>query len=83
MVITMGPKMGVYARDLSTAFTKLELVMPIPIADPADDATPVKMYRWKSQVRDFEDKTKAFIGFKAMVLLMVEGQCTEAIHPSQ
>ena len=27
--------------------------------DPANDATPVQMHRWKSQEREFEDKTKA------------------------
>ena len=30
-------------------------------------------------MRDFEDKTKAFVGFKAKVFLKVEGQCTEAM----
>ena len=30
-------------------------------------------------MRDFEDKTKASIGFKARVFLKVEGQCTEAM----
>ena len=74
----MGSDTGLYARDLAMAFTKLDLVMPVPIVDPANDATPVQMHHWKSQVREFEDKTKAFIGFKAMVLLKMEGQCTKA-----
>ena len=73
MAITMGSDIGVYGRDLSMAFTKLDLVMPIPIKDPVDDATPVQMHRWKSQVREFEDKTMALIGFKANVFLKVEG----------
>ena len=46
--------------------------MPVPIVDPANDATPVQMHRWKAQVRDLEDKTKAFTGFKAKVFLKVE-----------
>ena len=74
MAITMGSDIGVYGRDLSMAFTKLDLVMPIPIKDPVDDATPVQMHRWKSQVREFEDKTMALIGFKAKVFLKVEGR---------
>ena len=78
MAITMGSDMGVYARDLATAFTNKDLVMPVPIADPAD-TTPVQMHRWILQVKEKEDKTKPSIGFKAMVLLKVEGQCTEAI----
>ena len=53
--------------------------MPVPIVDPADDATPVQMHRWTSQKKEFEDKTKAFIGLKAKVFLKVEGQCTEAM----
>ena len=61
-------------------FTTLDLVMPVPIVDPADDtATTVQMHRWKSQEREFEDKTKPFIGFEANVFLKVEGQCTEAM----
>ena len=53
--------------------------MPFAIEDPTNDATPVHVHRWKSQVRDFEDKTKAFSGFNAKVFLKVEGQCTEAM----
>ena len=53
--------------------------MPVPIEERADDATPVQMHWWKSQVREFDDKTKAFIGFKANVFLKVEGQCTEGM----
>ena len=30
MAIKMGSDMSINARDLSTAFTKLELVMPVP-----------------------------------------------------
>ena len=71
MAIILGSDIGVYARDLSMAFTTLHLVMPAPIMDPADDATPVQMHHWKSQVREFEDKTKTFIGFKANVCLKV------------
>ena len=56
-------------------FTTLDLVMPVPIVDPADDAMAVQMHRWKAQVRDVEDKTKAFIGFRAKV----KGQCTRAM----
>ena len=40
--------------------------------NPADDSTPVQMHQWKSQVRDFENRTKAFIGSKAKVFLKVE-----------
>ena len=61
------------------AFSNLGLVMPVSIVDPADDAAPVQMHRWKSQMRELEDKTKAFIGFKAKIFLKVEGQCTEAM----
>ena len=61
------------------AFSNLGLVMPVFIVDPADDAAPVQMHRWKSQMRELEDKTKAFIGFKAKIFLKVEGQCTEAM----
>ena len=45
MVIIMGSDRGVDARDLSMAFTKLDLVMPVPIVDPADDAMAVQMHR--------------------------------------
>ena len=31
MVITMGSDMGVYARDLATAFTNLDLVRLVPL----------------------------------------------------
>ena len=71
MAIIMGSDIGVNARDLSMAFTTLHLVMPVPIVDPANDAMPVQMHHWKSQVREFEDKTKTFIGFKANVFLKV------------
>ena len=54
MVITMGSDMGVYARDLATAFTNKDLVMPVPIADPAD-TTPVQMHRWILQVKECDD----------------------------
>ena len=37
------------------------------------------MHRWKSQVKEFEDKAKAFICLKADAFLKVEGQCTEAM----
>ena len=40
--------------------------------NPADDSTPVQMHQWKSQVRDFENRIKAFIGSKAKVFLKVE-----------
>ena len=53
--------------------------MPVPIEERADDTTPVQMHHWKSQVREFDDKTKAFIGFKAKAFLKVEGQCTEGM----
>ena len=53
----MGSDMSVFARDLAMAFTNLDLVMPVPIVDPADDATPVQIHCWKSQVKEFEDKT--------------------------
>ena len=44
MAIMMGSDMSVFARDLAMAFTNLDLVMPVPIVDPADDATPVQIH---------------------------------------
>ena len=65
--------------DLSKAFKTLVLVMLAIVEDPAGDASNVEFHRWKSMVKEAEDKTRAFMSFKAKVFLKVEGQCTKTM----
>ena len=82
LAIIMGPEMGMYATDFSTAFNGLLIAMPALVAPPAAGADDVTIYLWKLALKEFQDKTKAILSFLAKLYLKVEGQCTTAMKSS-
>ena len=79
VAIVMGSDMGMYAPELSAAFTDMTLVMPTPPALPVDQDNPIQVHMWKQAFNECQGKTKAFSSFQAMVYLKVLGQCTDAL----
>jgi hypothetical protein len=70
-----------YTAELKGAVDNLVLNMPVQPVPPADDKpTAVELETWKSDSKEYRDRTMAYNDFKAGLSSVVLGQCTEALE---
>jgi Reverse transcriptase (RNA-dependent DNA polymerase) len=68
-----------YTGELTAAVDNLILDMPaLPVA-PGANATAIEVEIWKSDHKEYRERTRVYDDFKAGLCSIVLGQCTEAL----
>jgi hypothetical protein len=78
LAMRMAGDMGNYATELSNAFEGFVLLDPVAIANPADNASAMDMYKWKEQRKENAERIKGYGAFRAKLFLLAMKSCLEA-----